>query len=38
MAKNEFYNYTYNSDNRGYCDDNCLGNGVHNISACNFGK
>ena len=35
LPKNTFYNSTLNEENAGFCDNNdCLGNGVHNISRC----
>ena len=34
IAENIFYNSTLNPENEGICDDDCLGNGVFNISKC----
>ena len=32
-----FYNSTLNPENEGFCTENCLGNGVFNISTCSGG-
>ncbi len=37
LPTNFFYNGTLNPDNEGFCNKNCLGNGVLNISTCNSG-
>ena len=34
LSKNIFYNSDLNPDNEGFCDKECLGNGVFNMSAC----
>lgn len=34
LPRTMFYNASYNPDNEGFCDGNCLGNGVLNISQC----
>ena len=34
FPKNIFYNSTLNPENEGFCENDCLGNGVYNMSAC----
>jgi len=34
VPKNIFYNSSLNLENKGFCDDDCLGNGVFNVSKC----
>lgn len=38
LPKNIFFYSTLNPDNEGFCSNNCLGNGVLNISKCYGGK
>ena len=37
FPKDLFFNSTLNPANKGFCDENCLGNGVLNISRCKEG-
>ena len=37
LPEDIFYNSTLNPDNEGFCDGECLGNGVFNISQCKDG-
>jgi lysosome membrane protein 2 len=34
LPENIFWNSTLNPENIGFCDNDCLGNGVQNISKC----
>jgi hypothetical protein len=34
LSKDVFYNSTLNPENEGFCTDDCLGNGVFNLSKC----
>lgn len=34
LPKNSFYNVSLNPDNEGFCNGDCIGNGVQNISKC----
>ena len=37
LSEYVFYNSSYDADNKGFCSENCLGNGVMNISKCDGG-
>ncbi len=37
LPEDIFYNATLNPDNEGFCDSDCLGNGVLNLAPCRAG-